>query len=224
MPDGSAIASTKARVGYEKLILDANERTVRFAVDGMRLDLGGIGKGYAVDKAVEAMQQHGAIAGLVDSGGNIRCFGRPLGKDAWAVGVQDPKAADSDTEATFEGLIPGEYLLVLRLKDVAVATSGDYRRFVTIGGKKVSHIIDINTAAGANKLSSDTIIAKTAVDADALSTAVNVLGAEKGLALIESLSGEAQAKSELPDVECILITTGPDYRVVKSSGADAYIQ
>ncbi len=213
-PDESAIAATRARVGYEKLILDANEQTVRFVAEGMRLDLGGIGKGYAVDKAIEAMQRCGAIGGMVDSGGNIRCFGKPLGKDAWAVGVQDPKAADSDTEAAFEGLIPGEYLLVLRLKDVAVATSGDYRRFVTIGGKRVSHIIDTNTAAGTSKLSSDTIIAETAMEADALSTAVNVLGADKGLALTESL----------PSVECILITASPDYRIVKSSEADAYLQ
>ena len=82
-----------------------------------------------------------------------------------------------------------------------------------IDGKKVSHIIDTNSGGGAGKLSSDTIIAKTAVDADALSTTVNVLGPEKGLALIESF----------PDVECILIIPGPDYRVIKSTEADAYI-
>jgi thiamine biosynthesis lipoprotein len=95
---------------------------------------------------------------------------------------------------------------------MAVATSGDYRRFVNIAGKKFSHIIDTSTVAGANKLSSDTIIAATAVDADALSTAVNIMGAEKGLALVESL----------PGVECILITTGPEYRVVKSKGAESF--
>ena len=202
MPDENTIAATKARVGWEKLILDANTMTVRFAVDGMRLDLGGIGKGYAVDKAVEAMQQKVAIAGMVDSGGNIRCFGKPLSNDTWLVGIQDPNLTDS------------EPIMVLKLIDMAVATSGDYRRFVTVAGKKVSHIIDTNTAAGAGKLSSDTIIAKMAVDADALSTAVNVLGAEKGLALIESL----------PNIECILITPGPEFRIVKSIGADEYLQ
>jgi thiamine biosynthesis lipoprotein len=103
--------------------------------------------------------------------------------------------------------------MVLKLMNMAVATSGDYRRFVMVGGKKVSHIIDTSTGGGAGKLASDTIIAKTAVDADALSTVVNVLGPDKGLDLIESLSG----------TECILITAGPDYQVVKSIGADAYI-
>ena len=188
---------------------------MRFAVEGMRLDLGGIGKGYAVDKAVEAMRRRGAIGGMVDSGGNIRCFGTPADKDAWLVGLQNPKSAETDTDLPeLHGAIgTGQVLMVLKLNDMAVATSGDYRRFVTIDGKKVSHIIDTNTATGANKLSSDTIIAATAVDADALSTAVNVMGAEKGLALVESLDG----------VEAILITAGPEFEVIKSNGAEAYI-
>jgi thiamine biosynthesis lipoprotein len=208
MPDENTIAATKARVGYEKLILDANAMTVRFAVGGMRLDLGGIGKGYAVDKAVEVMQRKGAIAGMVDSGGNIRCFGKPVSNDTWLVGIQDPNLTDLSAG------VDSEPIMILKLIDMAVATSGDYMRFVTVAGKKVSHIIDTNTAAGAGKLSSDTIIAKTALDADALSTAVNVLGPEKGLALIESL----------PGVEAILITPGPEFRIVKSKGADEYLQ
>jgi thiamine biosynthesis lipoprotein len=215
MPDANTLTATRARVGYEKLILDVNERTVRFAVAGMRLDLGGIGKGYAVDKAVEVMQRKGAIAGMVDSGGNIRCFGRPAGKDVWMVGIQDPNAVSNERDSQLD---TEQVLMVLKLNPdkigMAVATSGDYRRFVTVGGKKVSHIIDTNSGGGAGKLSSDTIIAKTAVDADALSTTVNVLGPEKGLALIESL----------PDVECILITPGPEYRVIKSTEADEYLQ
>jgi thiamine biosynthesis lipoprotein len=211
MPDENAIAATKARVGYEKLILDANAITVRFAVDGMRLDLGGIAKGYSVDKAVEVMKQKGAIAGMVDSGGNIFCFGKPADRDVWLIGVQDPNLADSIERIADSP--DGSGLVILKLMDYAVATSGDYRRFVTVGGKKVSHIIDTNTASGANKLAGDTIIAPTALEADALSTAVNVLGPEKGLELIESLTG----------VECILITAGPEYRVIKSSRADAYI-
>jgi len=202
MPDADALADARAKVGYEKLILDANEQTVRFAVDGMRLDLGGIAKGYSVDTAVEVMKQKGAVAGMVDSGGNIYCFGKPADKNVWLIGIQDPCLENE------------EPLMVLKLTDYAVATSGDYRRFVTVGGKKVSHIIDTNTATGAHKLAGDTIIAPTALQADALSTIVNVLGAEKGLALIKSLSG----------IECILITQGPEYNVIKSDGAKAYIR
>jgi thiamine biosynthesis lipoprotein len=98
--------------------------------------------------------------------------------------------------------------------DMAVATSGDYRRFVEAGGQKVSHIIVPNVGSGANKMAGDTIIAPTAIEADALSTAVNVLGSEKGLELIERFL----------DVEAFLITPAPEYRVIKSSGADEYIQ
>ena len=212
VPDENTLAAAKARVGFEKLILDANERTVRFAVKGMRLDLGGIAKGYAVDKAVEAMRREGAIGGMVDAGGDIRCFGKPADKDTWRVGLQNPVAANPTNS---NGAIGTEQvLMVLKLNDMAVATSGDYRRFVTIGGKRYSHIIDTSPATGASKLSSDTILAANAVDADALSTAVNVMGAEKGLALVESLDG----------VEAILIIAGPEYKVVKSGGADTYLQ
>ncbi len=212
VPDENTIAAAKARVGFEKLILDANERTVRFAVEGMRLDLGGIAKGYAVDKAVEAMRREGAIGGMVCASGDIRCFGKPADKDTWRVGLQNPVAANPPDS---NGAIGAEQvLMVLKVNDMAVSTSGDYRRFVTIGGKRYSHIIDTNTATGANKLSSDTILAANAVDADALSTAVNVMGAERGLALVESLDG----------VEAILITAGPEYKVVKSRGADTYLQ
>ena len=222
MPDENTIAQTKSRVGYEKLILDVNNMTVKFAVDGMRIDLGAIGKGYAVDKAYEKMLAMGAIAGMVDSGGNIRCFGRPLDKDAWTVGIQDPRVDMSVS------------LLVLKLNDMSVATSGDYQRFNVVAGQKMSHIIDTKTAKGAGKLASDTIICKTATDADGLSTTINLLGPDKGLALIESLSVSPQGERDLaiggqslaiggPDTECILITPAPEYRIIKSKGVDAYI-
>ena len=212
VPDENTLAAAKARVGFEKLILDANERTVQFAVKGMRLDLGGIAKGYAVDKAVGAMRREGAIGGMVCASGDIRCFGKPADKDTWRVGLQNPVAANSPDS---NGTIGAEQvLMVLKVNDMAVSTSGDYRRFVAIGRKRYSHIIDTSTATGASKLSSDTILAANAVDTDALSTAVNVMGAEKGLALVESLDG----------VDAILITAGPEYQVVKSGGADMYLR
>jgi thiamine biosynthesis lipoprotein len=206
-PSAEALAEARRRVGSDKLILNEENRTVRFAVEGMRVDLGGIGKGYAVDKAVEAMQKRGAVGGLVDLGGNIRCFGQPpQGQRTWRVGLQDPTVAPDE----FNGSKP---LLVLALKDGSVATSGDYRRFVRIQGQKESHIIDTQTGRGAAKLVSDTILAPDATTCDALSTAVNVLGPEKGLALIE----------RLPNVEAILIPAGPDARPVFSSAAKAYL-
>lgn len=206
-PTEEALAETRRKVGFDKLILDEKDRTVRFAVEGMRIDLGGIGKGYAVDRAVEAMQKQGAVGGMIDLGGNIRCFGRPpQGQTHWRIGLQDPNVAP-------DALDPSKPLLILALTSESVATSGDYRRFVKVQGQKQSHIIDTATGKGANKLVSDTIIAADATTADALSTVVNVLGREKGLALIE----------RLPSTAAILIPAEQGGSLVYSSGAKAYI-
>lgn len=227
-PTDSELADTHARVGYEKLILDANEMTVRFAIEGMKLDLGAIAKGYGIDKAVEAMQRCGAVGGLVDVGGDIRCFGKPSkGKTHWLIALQDPNVKSEIRPATLgcdqtrlrraKSEIPietGEPLLTLKFNDAAVATSGHYRRFAVIGGKKQSHIIDTKTGYGSDKLASVTIIAKDATAADALATAVSVMDAEKGLALIE----------KLPETEAILITSQPEYKIVRTSGVEKYIK
>jgi len=206
-PGEEEIAEAKLKVGFEKLKLDDQNRTVKFTVDGMRLDLGGIAKGYAVDKAVEAMQRARAVGGMVDLGGDIRCFGAPpKGKNNWLIGLQDPNT-NNDT---------GGYNLLLTLKLVnhAVATSGDYRRYVLIEDKRYSHIIDRRAGTSAKGLSSVTIIADSATDADALATAVNVMGVKKGLALIE----------KIPQTEAILMSSQPNYELLKTSGAGNYIK
>jgi thiamine biosynthesis lipoprotein len=206
-PSEEEIAEAKLKVGFEKLKLDEQNRTVKFAVDGMKLDLGGIAKGYAIDKAVEAMQRCGAIGGMVDVGGDIRCFGTPpRGKSKWLIGLQDPNKAGI-------GLDTGKSLLVLELTDAAIATSGNYRRFTLIDGKKYSHIINTKTGYGSDELASVTIIAQNATDADALATAVSVMGPEKGLKMIESLA----------ETEAILIPAGPEQPLVQSKGARQYI-
>jgi thiamine biosynthesis lipoprotein len=206
-PTEAVLAEARAKVGYEKLILDEKNMTVKFAVKGMRIDLGGIGKGYAVDKSVEAIEKRGAIGGMVDLGGNIRCFGRPpRGQERWRIGLQDPNVNPDEMDSS-------KVLLVLALTDQSVATSGDYRRFVEVQGTKQSHIIDTGTGKGANKLVSDTVIAPDATAADALSTAVNVLGPEKGLALVE----------RLPNVEAILIPAADPTHPIFTTGANAYV-
>jgi len=205
-PTEQEIAETKTRVGFEKLILDDRDSAVRFAVDGMRLDLGGIAKGYAIDRAVEVMQARRAMGGMVDIGGDIRCFGVPAGKkDTWRIGLQDPNA-ERGTQS--------RVLLTLQIEDKAVATSGDYQQFVVIGEKRYSHIISRGTGCGAEGLSSVTILAEKAADADALATAVSALGVEKGLALVESL----------PDTEAILITAAPEYDLIKTKGAGRFMR
>jgi len=208
VPTDAELAEARSRVGYDKLILDGNEMTVRFAVEGMRLDLGGIAKGYAIDRAVEAMRKEGALGGMVDIGGDIQCFGAPPeGKDRWRIGLQDSRAVGGDTEQ-------GQILMVLELTDAAVATSGDYQRFVFIEGERYSHIIDTETGYGSDELTSVTIIGKSAIDADLLATAVSVMGVENGLALVE----------QREQAEAILVTSAPEYELIKSSGAERFIE
>lgn len=207
-PTDAQLAAARAKVGYEKLILDANEMTVRFAVDGMRLDLGGIAKGYAIDKAVKALQAAGAAGAMVDIGGDIRCFGTPAGgKKQWLIGLQEPD------QAPF-GLAPAKILAKLRIRDRAVATSGDYQQFVLIDDERHSHILSRTTGKSATGLSSVTVIAPNATDADVLATAVTVLGPERGLDLIETL----------PDTEALLIRSDEKRKFLRTTGADSYIQ
>lgn len=208
LPADAEIEEVRSKVGCDKLILDANEGSIRFAVEGMRVDLGGIAKGYAIDKAVEAMRKGGAAGGMVVIGGEIQCFGLPPGgQKNWRIGLQDPERAK-------DGFDAGTPLLVLRLTNAAVATSGHYRRFVTIGGKRYSHIVDPESGRSSESLASVTIICSSSTGADALATAVAVMGKEKGLALIE----------QMPDVEAILITPAPEFKQIRTAGAEKFIE
>ena len=205
-PTEEEIALAKEKVGYTKIKLDSSAHTIRFMVDGMRIDLGGIAKGYAIDKATQAMISAGLLGAMVDVGGDIYCVGAPpVGRSMWKVGLQDPQDIDESHE---------EIILKLKLQDLSVATSGDYRRFVLIGDQKESHIINPETSHGSREFSSVSIIAPTAMQADAVATAVSVMGLEHGMALVESIEG----------VEAILIGSAPEYSVIKSIGADILIQ
>jgi thiamine biosynthesis lipoprotein len=207
-PSEVELAAARAKTGWRNVILDPNTSTVRFRVQGMKVDLGGIAKGYAVDRSVEVMRQNGAQGGMVDLGGNVRCFGlAPRGRSHWYVAVQDPNIAPADVQ-------PGGPPVVLQIEEGAVSTSGHYRRFVIVAGRRQSHILDPNTGYDNESLASVTVIAPDATAADALSTAVSVLGREKGLQLIE----------QLPSVEAILIPAGAEAQPVFSPGAGDYIR
>jgi len=171
--------------------------------DATQIDLGGIAKGYAVDRALDVLRSRGLRAALVNAGGNVRVFGRvPDVVLFWdrprpfQVGVQHPRQPD--------GILGG---LTLEAGQ-AVATSGDYQRYFIVDGVRYHHVLDPHTGLPARGLISSTVLAPTATDADALSTAVFVLGAEKGLALVNAL----------PDVEAVIVTQGG--RVLTSSGLD----
>jgi thiamine biosynthesis lipoprotein len=207
-PTEAQLAAARAKVGWQKVILDPNARTVRLGAEGMRIDLGGIAKGYAVDKSVEVMTHKGALGGMVDLGGNIRCFGQtPAGWSHWTIAIQDPNVSPEDMEM---GTPPA----ILQIRDSSISTSGHYRRFVTVAGHKQSHIVDPRNGHDNEKLASVTIITTDATSADALSTAVSILGLQKGMELVE----------KLPNTEAILIRAGDLAHPILSTGAGAYIR
>ena len=146
---------------------------IKLLKNGMTLDLGGIAKGYAVDQAIEQLRAAKVENVLVNLSGNMYALGHPRDKDAWRIAIRHPRQKES-------------LLGVLELQEEAIATSGDYEKFFIHDGKKYSHIINPHTGYPVLGIASVTITAKTAMEADALSTTVFVLGPEKGLQLIES--------------------------------------
>jgi len=195
LPTDAELAQARSRVGYEKLHLgDPNHPTVSFANPGMELNVDAIAQGYGVDLVLDALRRSGITAALVEIGGEIACFGGEPPQRPWRIGVQDPFAADNDNP------LAQHARWVLQLTQGGASTSGHYRRHHTIAGRRYSHILDPRTGWPADALPSVTVIAARAADADALATAVSVLGTTEGLALIESLE----------NVQALLVAGPPD--------------
>jgi FAD:protein FMN transferase len=176
LPAAASVAAARALVGPDKLELDEQRRTVRLTTPGMQLDVGGIAKGFAADEAAAVLSRHGIGAALVAAGGDIVATGPPPGRDGWRVAVASIEGADR----------PAGYL---SLRDAAVSTSGDAEQFVVLGGVRYSHVFDPRTGAPLTGRRSATVMARDGMTADALDTAVSVMGAVKGLALVESTPG-----------------------------------
>ncbi|MBN1556713.1 MAG: FAD:protein FMN transferase [Lentisphaerae bacterium] len=171
-PPAEALAEARAAVGYRGLVV--TNGMAMLTARGAGVDLGGIAKGYAVDRAYDALRGEGAAAFLVDLGGNIRCAGRPAPGRPWRIGVRDPFRTE-------------RLLGTLTLPDgMAVATSGHYERFVTLDGERYAHILDPRTGRPVRGMASVTVLAPTAAEADALSTALFVMGPRGGRALMRS--------------------------------------
>lgn len=134
---------------------------------GMKLDVGGIGKGFAVDLAVDRMLNDGVKAGLVEAGGDLRAFGAPRTGEKWRIGVRHPRN-------------PDEFYGIFHIGEWAVATSGDYQQYFEVNGKRYHHIFNPNTGYPSMGCVSATVMAKTCIEADAISTALMVMGAEEG--------------------------------------------
>ena len=187
LPGAEQVAAALELVGLDKVVFNDEARSVYFTLPGMSFDLGGIAKGYAVDRAVEALAAAGFTEGVVSLGGNLRTLGEPpLGEAGYSVSIRDPL----DTTKTF-----GRMLLL----NEAVATSGGYERFVEIGGRRYGHIMNPATGRPAEGVLSATVIAPTAALADALSTAIFVGGAE----LAEQLHATC------PELRIVIMTPKP---------------
>jgi len=161
-------------VDYRNIHLDPTRRTVFLEKPGMRIDVGGIGKGFAAEKAAAVMREVGATGGLVAVAGDFRVFGKRADGTAWPVGIQHPRKN-------------GKILATLDSTDEAVSTSGDYERFFLQDGVRYHHILDPETLRPARLCQSATVVAPDAGWADALATGLFVMGPVKGMALIERL-------------------------------------
>jgi FAD:protein FMN transferase len=177
MPRASALTDARTLVGYQKLVLDAPAGTARLVQSGMRLDLGGIAKGFAADEAQGVLRAHGIRRALVAAGGDVVVSGPPPGRSGWSIALALP-APLRDPEAP-----------PLELREAAVSTSGDAEQFVTLDGVRYSHIVDPRTGLALTGRSGVTVVARTGTTADALATAISVLGPERGLELAEATPG-----------------------------------
>jgi len=164
-----------ALVGWEKVRLDPKGRTARLTVPGMKLDLGGIAKGYAGDCAQEVLKQHGITRALVEAGGDIVVSGPPPGSRGWQVEIANAG--------------PGAGRRTVTLANAAISSSGDTEQYVEFQGRRYSHIVDPRTGLGLTDRIAVTIIAPDGITSDSLSTAVSVLGPEKGKRLVRMFPG-----------------------------------
>jgi thiamine biosynthesis lipoprotein len=183
MPDPAAMQEAARRSGFRKLHLDAEHRTVMFDTPGMSLDLGAIGKGYAASEAIGVLDRLGVRSALVAVSGDLAFSEAPPGQGGWRIAVHSEDPSVVGVPATLE------------LVNAAVSTAGSAEQHVDIDGRRYSHIIDPSSGMGIAEDITVTVIARHGLHADGLDTAVSVLGARRGLELIESR----------PDVAALII-------------------
>lgn len=175
VPDARTVQAGLDFVDYRNIRL--NRPAVGLAEEGMSVDLGGIAKGYAVDRAVDSLRDAGIRAGIVDAGGDLRIFGEHPAKPSWRIGIRHPRSEEGRLFGTIE------------TRAASIATSGDYERYFMEGAIRYHHILDPRTGTPANRCVSVTIVAELALTADAYATAVFVMGPEAGMRFIEANEG-----------------------------------
>jgi len=180
-PDKLQLQAALPAIDYRHVKLDPQRSTVEFLYPGVRIDLGGIAKGYAVDRGIDLLQGAGVNNALVSAGGDTRVIGKRWDRP-WNIGIRNPRESDG-----IVSMIP--------LEDSAISTSGDYERFFEEAGVRYHHILNPGTGASSRGVHSSSIIGSIATDTDALSTSVFVLGVNRGLRLINSI----------PETEAVII-------------------
>jgi thiamine biosynthesis lipoprotein len=206
-PRAEEIQAALGRVGFENLRVDVERQTAELMKEQMDLDLGGIAMGYAADEALRIFHEHGLQRVLIDASGDIVVGDPPPGRDAWRVEIEPLKTRGNEET-------PAPTLL---LRNCAVTTSGDAYKFVEIGGVRYSHIVDPKTGLGLTMRSSATVIARDCITADSLATAVNVLGPERGLALVNETPDAALYFVQIVD-DAEGITTSPNFAEYLAEG------
>lgn len=194
-PTDKQIDAALPAVNYRHIVLDPAAQTVKFSQPGVRIDLGGLAKGYAVDRGIEILKGRGVEHALVTAGGDSRIIGDRFGKP-WVVGIRHP-----DDASKVISRIP--------LVDTAISTSGDYERYFDENGVRYHHIIDPHTGRSASKVRSATILSSSATRTDGLSKTAFVLGAERAMEIY----------NRLEDVDAILV--GLNGKVLYSKGLEA---
>ena len=199
IPDTALLAEAAGHCDINNLIIDRQASTVYLADGKMSLDVGAVGKGYAVERAAEQLISAGAEGYVLDVGGNIRILGAKPSGEGFRTGIRDPFGREDG------------YAKILTLSDISSVTSGGYERYYTVGDKKYHHIIDKDTLFPAELVASVTVVCEDSGLADALSTALFCMDERSGLALVESLEG----------VEAVWVKK--DGSVICSSGMDGYV-
>ncbi len=179
LPTEAEIRRAREKVGLDKVRFDDRARTVAFTLPGMFLDMGGIAKGYALDVAARLALANDIRRGLIDLGGNIRCLPEPPpGRDAYEIGVRDPFDVN-------------RMIGTVKVKDGAVATSGNYEQFVVLGGKRFTHIVAPTSGRPVQDVAAVSVLTPRGVDSDVFSTAIFVEGASLARRFIENHPGSA---------------------------------
>ena len=194
-PTDKQIHDALPGINYRHVILDPKKHTVHFTQPGVRIDLGGIGKGHAVDRSIALLQSRGVQHALVQAGGDSRIIGDRFGQP-WIIGIRHPDRKN-------------EVIARMPLEDAAMSTSGDYERYFDEKGVRYHHIIDPKTGDSARKVRSATVIGPTATQTDGLSKTAFVLGAEKAIEIY----------NRLEDIDAVIVK--PDGTVLYTKGLEA---